>query len=980
VKPEHFQRVSDLFLAACERSPEERERFLAEACAGDPQLREEVESLLGFDAPGPDLGVEPDGQPTGSLPPADRDAGRRIGCYELRRIIGAGGMGTVYEAVQDHPHRLVALKVLRRGVASRSALRRFKHEAEILGRLRHPNIAQVHEAGTFDEGEGAQPYFVMELIRGRPLLAFVESKKFGTRQRLELFERVCAAVQHAHHKGVIHRDLKPDNVLVDDDGEPKILDFGVARATDADIQVTTVRTDIGELIGTVPYMSPEQVAGDPTELDTRSDVYSLGVVLYELLAGCLPHDLRNKTIPEAVRAIGEEDPVPLSSVDRSFRGDLDTIVAKALEKDKDRRYQSAGDLAADVRRYLSDEPIVARPPSAFYQLRKFARRNRTLVAGVLGMFVLLVAGMIGTSAGLLRARTEAERAMAINEYLMKLFATEESDELTAPGGGVFLTLDELTDEASRELEIALADWPRVKADMHFRLGRTYWGLSRWEEMSAQLRRAHELYRQELGAGDPATLVALFWYAYSLDMQQRYREAEPMHRQAVRELNRTLGPSDRRTINASVWRGTNLAQLGEYERGEELFERTIEAARAASELGPEHPITLTAIAQYAFLLTQEARQHEIQSLLKECVNVARRTLPEHHELRARLAWNLGNAYVNENRWAEAEPYLREAHEVYERAGRELLRKGLRATYDLTVTLEELGRGSEAEPIVRDRVRRARERLERNDERMLWVQCELAGHLTRQGSLDEAEAILRGLIDDYDSALGGDEFWVTYAVQLLARLLRSAGNLQEAEELFQRAYEFRNRTNPGDAHAITARREFAEVLMKRGRFEEAEPVYREQYELQLRIHGPDNPITVWDQCNLSWCLRQQGPPRLTEADDLLLRATEVARLWADPDPNTLRAVAYLSLTLEDAGRYVEAEELVKRVVERRRGLLGPDHSETRDAVNQWVALVRDHRPDSLGAVEAFLREAIEMYEGLGQPEKAAEYRELLETSVQ
>lgn len=318
------------------------------------------------------------------------ELGQRIGSYTLIEEIGQGGMGVVYLAEQEHPRRKVALKLIQPGRTSASLLRRFEHEAEVLGRLQHPGIAQIYEAGTADTGHGPQPYFAMEFIEGRSLARYAEEQQLGTRARLELLARICDAVHHAHQKGIIHRDLKPGNILVTADGQPKVLDFGVARATDADLQTATLQTDIGQFIGTVPYMSPEQVSGDPAELDTRSDVYALGVIAYELLAGTPPYDLRQKMIHEAVRIIREETPAPLSSLNRVLRGDVETIVGKALEKEKERRYASANDLASDIRRYLADEPIVARPPSTVYQLRKFAKRNRVATVAAAAVFVTLI--------------------------------------------------------------------------------------------------------------------------------------------------------------------------------------------------------------------------------------------------------------------------------------------------------------------------------------------------------------------------------------------------------------------------------------------------------------------------------------------------------------------------------------------------------------------------------------------------------------
>jgi tRNA A-37 threonylcarbamoyl transferase component Bud32/CHASE2 domain-containing sensor protein len=301
----------------------------------------------------------------------------RIGRYHVKRIIGGGGMGTVYEAVQEHPRRAVALKVMKPGIASRSALRRFEDESQILARLRHPNIAQVYEAGTHDEGHGPVPYFALEYIpNARSITEYAKAKKLSARQRLDLFAKVCDAIYHGHQKGIIHRDLKPGNILVDANGEPKIIDFGVARTTDSDLALTTLQTDVGQLIGTVQYMSPEQVEGDPHAIDVRSDVYSLGVVLYELLSDKLPYNVSGAAVLEAARIIKVEPPTRLSTIDTKLRGDLETIVLTALEKDRGRRYQSAHELFEDITRYLRDEPIVARRPTVWYIL---GSRGRVVV-------------------------------------------------------------------------------------------------------------------------------------------------------------------------------------------------------------------------------------------------------------------------------------------------------------------------------------------------------------------------------------------------------------------------------------------------------------------------------------------------------------------------------------------------------------------------------------------------------------------------
>ena len=449
------QRLEEIFLRAVELHSTERAAYLERACEGDAGLRSELDSLLehhsgagGFldsrAAPGRGLLTQLGASAlsdTEPLLPSDK----KIGNFHILGVLGSGGMGVVYVAQQERPKRTVALKVMRRvlgdpnSASAQRILRRFEHEAELLGRLHHPGIAQIYEAGTYTADGLTHPYIAMELVKGEPLLAYAAKHNLGNREKLVLVERICEAVQHAHRNGVIHRDLKPANILVDESGRPKVLDFGVARTTNSDLQLTSEHTAVGALIGTLPYMSPEQVSGDPSAVDTRSDVYAVGVIVYELLAGRLPYDLASRSLPEAARIIRDEEPTRLSTIDRYFRGDVEMIVGKSLAKDRTRRYQSASDLGDDIARYLAGQAISARRDSAMYVLRRQLRRCRGIVSTVaIFMLIVMCMGVFSAIQAFRASRLAATEALAKNDALIALKLAEQqrkrADETSASLG------------------------------------------------------------------------------------------------------------------------------------------------------------------------------------------------------------------------------------------------------------------------------------------------------------------------------------------------------------------------------------------------------------------------------------------------------------------------------------------------------------------------------------------------------------------
>jgi len=748
--------------------------------------------------------------------------------YEILHVLGEGGMGIVYLAQQKHPvQRQVALKIVKPGMDSRRVISRFEAERQALAFLDHPNIAQVYDAGTTRDGH---PYFSMEYVIGQPITEYCDKHRLSIEERLELFIQVCEGLQHAHQKGIIHRDIKPSNILVYTEGGkplPKIIDFGVAKALTTQLTEQTFFTEQGQLLGTPEYMSPEQAEMTRQDIDVRSDIYSLGVLLYVLLAGVLPFErkmLERAGFAEILRTIREQIPprpsTQLSSLGAEARQvadsrrtqvgalakrlhkELEWIPLKAMRKERARRYSSAAEFASDIQSYLKGVPLIAGPESRIYRARKFVRRHRALVAGIFIVFIVLIAGLAGIAVFAFKAeqrRAEAELQARITKAVVDFLNYDllmSADPKKARRRDI--TIREVLDEASMRIEGRFRDDPLVEASIRFTLANTYRELGLYTQAEGHLKRALEVRQELLGLESRDTLSVMNNLGILYENQGRYDEAEQMYDSCLDVGLKLLGKESLFTLNVMNNQAVLYMNLGRYADAEKLFSKTFSIKSRV--LGSEHPDTLRTMTNLGIVLCNLGQYERSQELLLKSIEMKRRILGNEHPDTLVVMNSLAEVYRIKGQYQKAERLYLETLAI---------RKSVLGDEhpDVLVTMNGLaklyvaqGYYDKAEKLQKNRIEISKRVLGEEHPTTLGSMNNLAMLYMEQGWYVDAEPLLIKAVTISKRVLGEEHRDTLLFTQSLAFLYNAIERYYEAEQLLLKVYESRCRIF-GERHSAT-----------------------------------------------------------------------------------------------------------------------------------------------------------------------------------